>query len=49
MLLTVESALAVYFLLDFIVTRDTNNFQKSILPVMTREEAISFLESSITG
>ncbi len=34
---------------DFIVTRDTKDFKKSILPVMTPEEAISFLESSITG
>ena len=39
--------LEVNFLLDFIVTRNTNNFKKSILSVMTPEEAISFLESSI--
>ncbi|MBC7626951.1 hypothetical protein [Ferruginibacter sp.] len=44
-----DYSLVVNFLLDFIVTRDTNNFKKSILPVMTPEEAISFLESSITG
>ena len=32
--------------LDFIVTRDTKDFKKSILPVMTPDEAVKLLEST---
>ncbi|OIR00142.1 PIN domain protein [mine drainage metagenome] len=32
--------------LDAIVTRDTKDFKKSILPVLTPEEAISLIESN---
>lgn len=32
---------------DFIVTRDTKDFKKSTLPVMTPEEAVSFLENNL--
>lgn len=32
--------------LDFIVTRDTKDFKKSTLPVLTPEEAISSLENA---
>ena len=32
--------------LDFIVTRDTKDFRKSSLPVMTPDEAVSLLEST---
>ena len=31
---------------DFIVTRDTKDFRKSVLPVMTPEEAVSLFEST---
>lgn len=32
--------------LDFIVTRDTKDFRKSTLPVMTPDEAVTLLEST---
>ena len=32
--------------LDFIVTRNTKDFIKSVLPVMTPESAVSFLENA---
>ena len=32
--------------LDFIVTRDTKDFKKSTLPVMTPDEAVTLLEST---
>jgi predicted nucleic acid-binding protein len=32
--------------IDFIVTRDTKDFRKSTLPVMTPEEAVSLFENS---
>ena len=32
--------------IDFIVTRDTKDFKKSTLSIMTPEEAVSLLENS---
>lgn len=34
--------------LDFIVTRDTKDFKKSTLSIMTPEEAVSVLESTVS-